>query len=235
MKKYNNIDELFKEHASGFQIEPSDKVWQNIGNELQITSTSNNRIIMLWVLALLILIIGSVSIWRILSNDSEQSILINPNISNITSNNLNKNLKINTDIKTISTSETSTIHTKSSKTKKTNNNSNHNVISVKNNYSSNDKNNSNTKNNEEHHHHKTIATNNLTPKNSYAIENQQYSTIIDVENTITVEEYLEKRKNLHFYTGASTSVGITYYSVSTDQITWTADLKYGLKIKKYYI
>jgi hypothetical protein len=245
MKKYNNIDDIFKDQVSDFQINPSDKVWQNIEGSLFKTKKTNNQKKLLWALASLLLIIGSIFTWILFNNNAEQNILsitTNSNTSNNdntqTINNINKetislnaesSLSINKPIITNTPNAENEIVYKNNNNTKTSTSTSNNTLNnniTTDNY-----------NNENHidYYKSNLGINNLSPKGNYSIENKIAQFEISNTKKITVDEYLEKRKNLHFYTGASASIAMTYYTATTDQPTWSADLTYGLNLKQFYI
>ena len=51
---------------------------------------------------------------------------------------------------------------------------------------------------------------------------------------LTVEQYVKKRSNLHFYTGATVQAGMIYYPSTKDQFTYAAGADFGLKAGKFY-
>lgn len=82
---------------------------------------------------------------------------------------------------------------------------------------------------------KAFQINKLSRKNTSFIENSVSPSLLDNFDIKTVDEYIEKRRNLHFYTGASSSIAMVYYSATTDQSSWSADLVYGIKLKQFYV
>jgi len=244
MKKYNNIDDLFKEQVSDFQINPSDKVWQNIESEFLKTNKTNMQRRVILALASLLLIIGSIFTWTLFNNNTEQDKLTivtnNTEESNnaATINNINKETISSNTESTISTNKSisnNTANTESEISYKKSNNTNESIVN--NTLNTEDYNNETEYKDKNHidNYSNNFGINYLSAKSNYSIENNIAQLEINNSKEITVEEYLEKRKNLHFYTGANASIAMTYYTATTDQTTWSADLTYGLKLKKFYI
>ncbi len=58
--------------------------------------------------------------------------------------------------------------------------------------------------------------------------------MIDPQKVKGMEEFLEKRKKSHFYTGLNGMAGMMYYPSTRDQFTWSADLAFGLTAGRFY-
>ncbi len=59
-------------------------------------------------------------------------------------------------------------------------------------------------------------------------------TIEQNHDILTVEQYIKKRNNLHFYTGLTAQAGMIYYPSTKDQFTYGAEADFGLKAGKFY-
>ncbi|MFK5855056.1 MAG: hypothetical protein QM503_02920 [Bacteroidota bacterium] len=247
MKKYNNIDDFIKEQVSDFQVTPTDNVWQNIESGFLKTNKSNNRNKILWALASILLIIGSIFTWKIVNNDTKQNNLVITTNNDNYINDINNTIEINeieTNIKSEYSNDELIItedKIRSNKsdigsiTTNTSNSGNESAI-INNTYNYNiSTNNSSQDNIPITNELISFSIVSITPKRVSEIENVNTPSIINDFKKVSIEEYMKKRKNLHFYTGASASIAMTYYSASTDQMTWSADLIYGLKVKDYYI
>ena len=236
MKKYDNIDDIFKEQATGFQINPSDKVWQNIEKEILKSNNHGKRNMLLWALAAILLVIGGYFMWSISSYN----------------HNVNNKLTKDNNIKENNKSELNNNNTYEHKPeiKVSTTISNNNEIFTNNNASTNTTDIVSDNNKREDSIGDYFSTSNekeinisdynsgidlIVSRSIYAIENINSPSIINDFKEASIIKYLERKKRRHFYTGASTSISMTYYSISTDQISWTADLAYGLKLKNYYI
>ncbi len=244
MKKYKNIDDFFKEQVTDFHVEPSEKVWQNIETEFLKSKKSNTRNTLLWVLIPLLLIVGGIYTWTTFTNNTKQETLNSTSNTNI--ENIAEIDKINTKNEITSSNTKPEVSLKKINNTVANNSKTTKELKISSNNQSNSSgyisgntfgnNNSNINNEyEEKNIENDYNINYLTPKSKYAVTNNITPQINNDFTKITVDEYIAKRKNLHFYTGASTSIAMTYYATTTDQVTWTADLIYGIKIKQFYI
>jgi len=253
MKKYNNIDDLFKDHISDFRVNPSDKVWQNIENEFLNTNKLKIRNRLIWALASLLLVISGIFTLVYINNNNNQNSVILTN-NNKTNNSLTvdnsktiNNISINTEITSPDTKSDISVNKQivsNEINSETDNTENKNNINVTKKINSNSSNNSLTDDSsiiKTDYNYENLSDNNiylinyLSLKTNYFIENHSTPFSIDENKKITIDEYLEKRKNQHFYTGASASIAMTYYAATTDQTTWSTDLSYGLKLKQFYI
>jgi len=248
MKKYNNIDELFKEGASDFRVTPSEKVWENIESAHSKIYSFKKRNVLLLAIISLLLISGSFITWTLLTNNPNQNNLV-PDKVTADENNINTNSTI---IINKAENENNTIQ----KTETiTNNNESSLIIEDKKNtskptpaedetvripkYYSNNESKTNAflfaDNETLLFASETSQLSKISTTSTSTLENNCTPSIINDFDKITIDEYLEKRKHLHFYTGASASIAMAYYSSTTDQSTWTTDLVYGLKLKRFYI
>ena len=267
MKKYNNIDEFFKEQVSGYKVTPSDKVWDNIESDYFTSTRKGNRHLKIWALVSLLLITGSIITWKMFNKQVEQKNLITNSISGIESTNLGnrteKNDKINAsdnpasnssidvsnniiinNSQTPKTEEHTSITAESGTPSSQNNTTQNNILLVK---EKEDESVSETSDQTsadpviypslyaELNVSSPFQLSRLSQRNTSHIENSVSTSILENFEIKTIDEYLEKRRNLHFYTGASASIAMVYYSATTDQSSWSADLVYGIKLKQFYI
>ena len=63
MKKYNNIDDLFREGASDFKLAPSEGLLKDIEAARLAEKGRSRKAIYLWTLAALLLLIAGISGW----------------------------------------------------------------------------------------------------------------------------------------------------------------------------
>ncbi len=254
MKKYNNIDEFFKEEVSGYQVTPSDKVWENIEKEYFKANTFGRRNVMILALISLLLITGSIITWTMFSNRPEQNIFTDNSDKVTVNNNPIQNTEIKNGINTnqnpeivTSQEESEIIVANEEETSLNTSQTTHTTVLPPNDKEVKNETNYQTSNQPKSNDAFYIDLSNqlnltnyfelnkMSSKNTTTIQNSCTPSLIEDFDKITVDEYIEKRKNLHFYTGASASIAMVYYSSSVDQTTWTADLVYGLKLKRYYI
>lgn len=246
MKEYNNIDDFFREGVNDFRVTPSKKVWDNIESAHFKSNSNSRRNYILLALISLLLISGSIITWTMFNNNTNHN---NINPVTVTDNEENTNLPINKD------KAEDEINSNQQTEILTDNNEFYNIIENESKgsyeHSADDKiieeqiysftnipkSNDNISVNVETSAFipSTFSLFGMDSRNTSTIENSYDHSLINNYEKITIDNYLKKRKNLHFYTGASISIAMAYYSSSTDQATWTADLLYGLNLKRYYI
>ncbi len=245
MKEYKNIDNVFKESASGFKPKPSGKVWSGIINEVEkdivVDKSFNYR--RLAALVLLLLLTGS-AIWYFIGGDKSSSKdriiadkeiitkdkpIVNKQVDeNLTTNqliedvdNTDDNIVNNVDVKNKNSVETTLITDKTEKTDRR--------VLFENTNNQSDINNEIEDNQ---------ITNNVTNINFiksssiYDIATADYSLL---DKKIDLQEYMLKRKNLHTYSAISAKAALMYYPNTTDQFTYTVDAEFGIVIKDFYI
>ncbi len=241
MTKYSNIDELFKDKTGEFEITPSLDVWNKIDSKVFAKKKFYYREI---IAIAFLLLIGGTTIWFINNNEIEELSSSIPTLeplykSNPENSNSSNIVSIknqdNTDKISLESKNYNTDFEKNSRETESYNGSNMNSklnqqqfdkptiieIAIK----SEIENVPNT--------NMSIRTlnNNYTSSIS-SITNNKIST---TRENIEVSELIEKKKNFHLYTGASTSASVIYYTETPDQFTWTADLNFGYKLKRFYI
>ena len=244
MKEYKNIDHVFKESASGFNPNPSDKVWSGIINEVGkgtiVDKSVNYR--RLAALVLLLLLTGS-AIWYFIGGDkspskdkvivnkevnSNNKPIINTQIDDITTDqltenehNINDNIVNNIDFKNNNTVETNLIISNIDKTDRS--------VLFENTNNQTDVNNEIEDNQEINN---VSIINFIKPSSIYDIATADYSLL---DNKMDLQDYLFKRQSLHTYSAISAKAAIMYYPNTTDQFTYTVDAEFGIVIKDFYI
>ncbi|RLD40899.1 MAG: hypothetical protein DRI89_10965, partial [Bacteroidetes bacterium] len=78
MKKYNNIDNLFREGVSDFKVTPSESLLKDIEAARLAQNGSGRKAIYLWILAALLLLIAGISGWFFFGGQSTEK-AIHPN------------------------------------------------------------------------------------------------------------------------------------------------------------
>lgn len=245
MKEYKDIDHVFKESASGFKPNPSDKVWSGIINEVEkdivVDKSFNYR--RLAAIALLLLLTGS-AIWYFIGrnkfpskdkniaskevNTNNKPIVNEQNDDNKVvdqlieyENNTDENIVNNIDVNNKNSVETNLIIDKIDKTdRRVLFDNTNNQTDVNNEIEDNQITNNNT----------NIGF--IKSSSIYDIANADFSLL---QNKIDVQEYMSKRKNLHTYSAVSAKAAIMYYPNTTDQYTYTVDAEFGILIKGFYI
>lgn len=267
MKKYNNIDEFFKDKVTDYKVSPSDKVWKNIESEYLNKSIKGKRYVSTWMLAALILIIGSTITWITLTNRTEQgNTTLIPNNQTVSVDKMNE-----IDVKDKTTSlnkaepepivDGNTVKLSSSNQVSQNKSDNtlldekdvqdsypnditHDILVVDKKddelvVAATNKQASIFTNYPTLYSEKILTNkfqiNKINRKSTSIIENSFSNSLLNNFDTRTVNEYIERSKNLHIYTGASASIAMVYYSTTMDQSAWSADLVYGVKLKRFYI
>lgn len=238
MKKYNSIDDFFKEGVADYQVMPSDKVWKNIESEYFKVNNAGKRNAMIWALASLLLITGSIITWTMLTNNTEQSSLASHNGEEMVAAKSIDMAETKMETNTIN-EESPNITDNIGQAVETND---FTVDEETGNESIDLYNNQPKLNNDLLASIKpglsligTNQMNTLKHRSIYSVESSAPGSMIERHEPKIIVDYLKKRKNLHFYTGASTSIAMVYYPTTTDQPTWTADLVYGLKLKRCYM
>lgn len=241
MKEYNNIDELFKDNVSDFTIEPEANTFNNIMSKTQTKKSYYREI-----LSLLAILLLSGSIYLYFNYTSNNNIPI----TELSTNNKNINLENQKPIISEYKNETKSDNSASSKTQieevpaKYNVEENIKPITP-----------SITEKTVEVINHTTIEkshpetnTNTIISfKNDYqtlGMLNSKYDNNISKFEArlltsngeiIEIDDYVEKKRKFHIYTGVSASIGIMYYTDTPDQLTWSSDLNIGYTIKDFYI
>lgn len=233
MKEYKNIDELFKEVASGFEPEVSEKVWDGIEEGFLNSLPSKRRNYSRWTIAaVLLLLITSGSIWYFTGVESPKS----------SSNEINTNsiveTKINIEADVINNETEEVVEELAIEDNASNINDFKETIQLQPAQTNNDE--------------IIEAPSLLVEYESTEIQNESLSQNIEqlssrsiydiafmdanyIDKTITVEEYIKKRKKLHTYTGIGIKPAMAYYPNTQDQFTYTAEADFGIILNRFYI
>ncbi len=232
MKKYNNIDELFKEELSGFEIIPGNSVWKGIRKKI---FRNDNY----WYL-LLILTFISIGVPSYLHFTDEEpvknsEILTQSSASerfDIVDENISQSIIIINDTNELTKNETYNITKENtsdtSQLVEAINNENMKPVFGSNVYSM-----STYELSESHKLRQDISR--LNNKQRYSIYQNYPDSIKNRDRTVSVEEYIIKKKKFHAYTGISASAGIMYFKDTPDMFTWSVDMGVGYKFNKFYI
>jgi len=241
MNDQKNIDKLFKTKIEGFQVEPSEKVWKNI----ESVYFSDKGITRKWYYlgaAILLLLIGTGSYLYFHDNSGNKNSLTSEK----------------------SVSETYLENSKSITEKEDNaafnekiNQNNNNKIAIKSykngveekHFITNEIVTLDSEKAETNYKTSQLSKNtnkflqddsgalpqifSIDPLMISNIQNPQINTIDPIKVT-GMEEFLEKQRKSHFYTGATIKAGMMYYPSTTDQFTWTAGLAFGITLHKIF-
>jgi hypothetical protein len=236
MKENNNIDNLFSEGLSGFEVAPSQQVWEGVEGALFPASKPVPFYRKRWALAVLLLLLLSVGAWLFFGVNSSKS---------------RKSVEATNKQTPVVSKPSATPTATGNKNERVSNNSVHSAGQI-----SAEKRVDNTlppanaQQQIEMQFQKPKTESGLF-KETDIIKKSLLEAIPSVDihtlavlpknnplnqprEIISVEQYIKRRNNLHFYTGAGVEVGMVYYPVSSDQITYAADVSFGLKVKKYY-
>ena len=231
MKKYDNIDDFFREEASDFQIIPSDKVWQNIEKEIIKPKSNHKGSLLLWMLAALIFALGGYLIWNTSNEGHQQKVIKNTTLVN--KNKIENKTQLNSDKN--STKEIVTSNNKANIVINQSNNTINDIATLVEINENKPDFNQATATYVNISVDNTFGINLISGRSIHSLDNTSTPSLLGDFNDITIKKYLEEKKQRHFYTGASASIAITYYALSSDEVSWTTDLAYGMKLKNSYI
>ena len=226
MKKYNNIDNLFREGVSDFKVTPSESLLKDIEAARLAQNGSGRKAIYLWILAALLLLIAGISGWFFFGGQSTEK-AIHPN--QITEEViLEKQIEVHENQELIPSENTVVPVNELEKDESII----ENEIAIQ--YIVEEENNTNILYEPSNIAHQNVNVDELQYRSIYEIA-QMEPEPIDPRTVKGMEEYLEKRSNVHFYTGVGATVAMAYYPSTTDQFTWSTDLALGLKLHDFYI
>lgn len=232
MKEHENIDELFKDAASGFNPQPSDEVWAGIEGGLFNTVQSKRMFYVKWALVAVLLLIGISAFWYFSTGNKQQIVDVEGADMNIESHQMKtekETFVLKTDEAKVDTEQESEIENNYTFNKPlTAQNENNNEDIVDEDLLPTAKHNDET----ETLWANTFGVENIEPRSIYEIA---FLNAEPIEKQITIEEYLEKRKKLHTYTGLGIKPAMVYYPNTQDQFTYTAEVNYGVVFNKFYI
>lgn len=230
MKEYKNIDKLFKDSASGFEPEVTEKVWAGIENGFFKSMPTKRKGVSRWAIAaVLLLLIGSFSFWYFSGIESTESSSNETNINSIvdTDTNIETELEITEpEILTKDIDQQIELINK--------------IIVKENIQLQTDKYNAKEIETEsmpvDYESDEAVSyPQNIEQLRSKSIYEITYINVNPIEKTITVEEYLKKRKKLHTYTGMGIKPAMVYYPNTQDQFTYTAEVDFGIILNNFYI
>ena len=226
MKKYNNIDNLFREGVSDFKVTPSESLLKDIEAARLAQKGSGRKTIYLWTLAALLLLIAGISGWFFFGGQSTEK-AIHPN--QITEEViLEKQIEVHENQELIPSENTVVPVNELEKDESII----ENEIAIQ--YIVEEENNTNILYEPSNIAHQNVNVDELQYRSIYEIAQMEQEPI-DPRTVKGMEEYLEKRSNVHFYTGVGATVAMAYYPSTTDQFTWSTDLALGLKLHDFYI
>lgn len=237
MRKYKNIDELFRQEISGYRSEPSAKVWNNI----EAGYFQGSRFIIKWyhlaAVALLAFILGG--IWYFDATDSTrvESVTGEQTISESTQGDQQVSagniVETGRDDISVTDPEKEVLSPAGPEvTQGTGQDDEDSGIPLQ----------ITTREDMGEQHDVAASTDHERYGNLYPIDKQGMSVsgdppryAMDPVEVKGLASYLKKKEHTRFYTGASAHTGIVYYPSTKDQFTWSADLVFGLKIGNFYI
>ncbi len=235
MKENTNIDNLFKGGLEDFEATPSEQVWEGVEGVLFHNVTPKpfyNKRIGLAALLIMLLAIGS---WFLFFNhnpsgkqnpvkeiDKSNSLVTMPAVKKATETRVVKtkenSIKANQSSEALSTAGTTRPENSSDSPAGVNFKDAQTTTSYKNN--------SNSKA-DLIVQIPAISIQSLALMPEIRLPQQHHEVL-------TVTQYINKRSNLHIYTGAEAQVGMVYYPASRDQFTWAAGVLTGLKAGRFY-
>ncbi len=233
MKKYNNIDDLFREGASDFQLAPSEGLLKDIEAARLVEKGRSRKAIYLWTLAALLLLIAGISGWFYFGEQSSVDIIQSQQFVDevIIEKQIEKTPEIQTEI--VDNQKMSPTETTLSPKKELKKDEPKFDEKVEIPYSV-EENNSSILYESSTSVVENVNIDELIYRSIYEIAQMKPETV-DPRTVKGMEEYLEKRSNLHFYTGVGVTAAMVYYPATTDQFTYSADIALGLKFHDFYI
>jgi len=241
MKENNDIDNLFKKGLESFEVSPSEQVWEGVEGTLFQGSKSIPFYRERWALVALLLLLLSVGVWflffNIKSPNSAKPVEVTGKPEPVVSK------PSATTTATVKSNERVSRDESSSAEQFSNNNRMDNTSPSKN---------KQIKHSVVQFQKSELEAEPVLVQDADIMKKNMLEIMpsagiytlaalpanIPIEQhpeVITVEQYIKRRSNLHYYTGAGAEVGMIYYPVGEDQITYAADVSFGLKVKKFYI
>lgn len=258
MKEFKNIDELFEKNLSEFKIVPGKKSWDNLESELFSPKKAYLREI---ATVVVLLLIAGATYWYLGTEDTSE-IIESKKITDINNAPEKSKQQLEENIKSLENSDeldqtinNNTLHeiptteiidsntwdlgnsdlTSEEIYNATENNQSH--LLANNNSDDNEDLINNTDELQSH----TLSGNSymsihrISSRNNGSLISDNYNPIGYSNSKISIDEYIEKKRNIHIYTGASISAGIMYYNDTPDMFTWGTDLSFGYRLKDFYI
>jgi hypothetical protein len=233
MIKNKNIDDLFREGAAGFEIEPSSEAWKKI-EAAHLVGKEKNIFQYWWLFSALLLGLFLYFVLPDFNKKEEAANFVNQidsikfengevNTFRIAENkdSLKADYKQDTEIKKetpkrkIQSEEQQNQPGQASQV-----NFGLNVVGTFTGFDI-----------------KTEKYDNLRGLNNLTVNelNSETDNYLHQHEIPGLEKYVEKKSNFHFYSGLGGTAGMMYYPATKDKFTYSADLSFGLKIKKVYL
>jgi len=240
MKEQKNIDDFFKNGISGYKAEPSGKVW----DEIETTFFVHKGITFKWYYvgaAILLLLLMAGGIWYYYF-DNQQSRIVEDKAIESTNTEFENKIPESTVISVqketdqsqkteLTGMEDKTIANKKETVRKelTTNNKRIEKYAVYN------------KQETKSYVDRLAETESKNDENISILDplwinlySDPGTGFINPVQFKGLEDYFEKQRKSHFYTGITAKPGMIYYPSTTDQFTWSAGLDFGLTAGKFY-
>lgn len=236
MKEFKNIDELFKNELSGFELEPDNKVWEGFKKSAFYRRRTYFREIL--VVAALLLLCSSIIGYFIIKEHDHDNITVVENNSKLTKTSDNQSHIVENDIVVNNKTETNiNIEKKDGEPiiDKSSLNDNNITEPIDKHIEYEDKITKQQIHSEIPRHYSFISLSRLFGK--YSLINTSTDTsIYNRDRVITdISDYIERKRKFKIYTGANASVGMMYYSNTPDQFTWSSNLVLGYSLNNFYL
>lgn len=245
MSQKRNIDEYFKEGLTGYKIQPSSEVWQNIEKSFWKPIWFYNRWILIGIAAMLLLLIGFAG-WYFsepeISNDPVESFQKEANgykntttpIDVIEKAESTGKLEIfdknETPVNQVDKKDGTKNETFEFLSTKVDENGEQ-IILPKRSIAETVE----VTSNSEDFSGSIFSDIGYMQGLSISIENEINDVVLDSVRENLMAEYRKKLKRSHFYTGLYFTPAMMYYPSVKDQFVWTAGLDFGMTFKKFYV
>lgn len=242
MKKYDNIDDLFKNEVSDLKIQPSDEVWEAITSaSIGKAGMGSNRTL-LWGSIALLLLLGMFGIWYFRpatdvgmpapGGDATPVLSKTEDILADPQPNQEKPI-FSAEAVEIEVEETHTQHLDTEQIKFTDTQSFSPVSTAG---TAVDKSVLMTPDTDEQSDASQINDLKFMPPRSI----YQIGSIVPIgylghEDVVDIQTYMKKKKQFHLYTGVSALAAMMYYPNTKDQFTYSVDMALGYKLKRFYV
>lgn len=245
MSQKRNIDEYFKEGLTGYKIQPSSEVWQNIEKSFWKPIWFYNRWILIGIAAMLLLLIGFAG-WYFsepeISNDPVESFQKEANgykntttpIDVIEKAESTGKLEIfdknETPVNQVDKKDGTKNETFEFLSTKVDENGEQ-IILPKRSIAETVE----VTSNSEDFSGSIFSDIGYMQGLSISIENEINDVVLDSVRENLMAEYRKKLKRSHFYTGLYFTPAMMYYPSVKDQFVWTAGLDFGMTFKKFHV
>ncbi len=246
MKKYKNIDDLFKSEVSGMTLNPPEEVWDGLASSIPAGPTTGRRRLFYGLSVVLLLLLAGGSYW--IYESTEQSIVIEnydqidsseeiltysglDEIAEESAEESDETEKSNTivsvdpkktDLMTVMASESEESNTEPTATTIEEINVIENEAIKIHGYS-----NDVTRN--------KLEISSMNSRSIYQLALDFTYSIPPKNDPLEVQAYMKKRREFHLYTGLGASAAMMYYPDAKDQFTYAFDWAVGHKMKRFYI